>query len=72
MPILQVARDPAFEEINPRPKKAGVTGIGADDTRSGAVNLVPLVSNEPERRLLLSLKYLRVGDTGFEPVTSAV
>ena len=46
MPILQVARNPAFEEIIP-PKKAGVTGIGADDTRSGAMNLVPLVSDEP-------------------------
>ena len=63
MPILQVARDPAFEEINPRPKKAGVTGIGADDTRSGAVNLVPLVSNEPDTAQHQVL-FLGAGDTG--------
>ena len=35
------------------------------------MNLVPLVSNEPETTLHQVL-FLGVGDTGFEPVTSAV
>ena len=34
--------------------------------------VIPLVSNEPERRLLLSLKYLRVGDREYAPISSSM
>ena len=46
-------------------------GLMHGDTRSGAKNLVPLVCNEP-RAFRHQLECIGVGDTGFEPVTSAV